>query len=111
LEEWFLFDRVLTSVLNGRVAEKLAALNINPDVLGASPYTIVSCADCELLMQVVGMTDIQRVMSKKHAEERSTWLVGVFLHSDFKEQLGQLGKGLFLEELDEIHPQLSALRK
>jgi len=105
LDEWYLFDPNLEETLNARVVEKLKEWDIDADILSSSPYEIVSCADFELLMQVVAQSGIQSVMSAKHAAGKSKWNMGVFLANEFKAEIGK-AKALFRDDIDEIHPSL-----
>jgi hypothetical protein len=105
LDEWYLFDPTLEETLDARVVEKLKEWNIDPDILSSSPYEIVSCADFELLMQVVAQVGIQKVMSAKHTAEKSKWNMGVFLANEFKAETGR-AKALFRDDIDGIHPAL-----
>ena len=106
LDEFYLFDAGLAETLNARISEKLLERNINPSILISSPYTIVSCADLEILMQVIAERGVQRVMDAKKEGEKSKWNMGVFLSNEFKSELDRTGE-LFPTGIDEIHPVLA----
>jgi hypothetical protein len=110
LEDWFLFDPDLISTLDKLVNEKLAANAVSSSVVSASPYTICSCADFEVLVQVIAMTSVHSVMSGKHEDEKMRWNVKSFLFDQFPDEVGRVKKGLFDDEFSTLHPAIADAR-
>jgi hypothetical protein len=107
LEDTYLFDPGLEREIDQQVAEKLSRAHVDLNVMTASPYSICSVADFEILAQVIAMTNIDQVMAQKTTSERTKWNMKSFLLSEFGREVSRISKdGLFPNALESIHPAI-----
>lgn len=106
LEEWYTISPNVTSFVDEQVTAQLKGLGIDLSILQECPYTIASCADLELLTQIIALRGIEKVMHKKARTEKRLWNVTAVLHGEFKVEIQKLDRDIFRDDLDAIHPAM-----
>jgi hypothetical protein len=105
LEDWFAFGPEIIREVDRRLHESLVADGIDPAVARDMPYSIVSAADFERLVQVVAITGIGPVLTKKTVDpEPRQWVMDAFLRHDFSVEL-TMTSFLFPEVMEQIVPE------
>jgi len=103
LEDWYTISPTVTSYITDQVADQLSKAGIDPAMAKEVRFTIASCADFELLLQVVDQLNINAVMSRKADEKTHLWNVSAFLRNNFKREIAGCDKTIFSDALVDIY--------
>lgn len=80
LEEWYLFGGKLTKLLDKKVREKLANLNISADTVDNNPYTVCSVDSLIYLMQASRQNNVKTMLLHKWNDSYTReWTLDNFL--------------------------------
>ena len=108
LEEWYMFSDPITSFVENRVKEKLTAAGLDSALADQRPYTVASCEDFEVLMQIIAKHDSYTIMNTRFYSGKRHWNTHAFLLEAYRSDVHALKGGLFRDEMDEIHPALKS---
>jgi hypothetical protein len=106
LEDWFIFSPRVDEMLKRHVRRLLLESNQSEQILDEMPYTIASAYEFELTIQIIAQLDIFSVMSKKTAIDQRIWSLLPFVTNDFKEQMKNVKRFLFVDDWAKLMPEM-----
>jgi hypothetical protein len=104
LEDWFMFSPRVHEVLTGHVRRLLSEAAIPEHVLEDMPYTIGSAHEFEATSQIIAEVGIASVFSAKTAPEERGWSLLPFVANHFREEMGRVNGGLFVNDFATLLP-------
>lgn len=104
LEDWFVFGRIVSGMLNGHIQRRMDEAGIDPQILNDVPFAIASIDEFETALQVITETGIARYFALKTDQEHREWAVSPFSVSCFGPEVRRTFRKLFAEEFDALMP-------